>query len=211
MSILGVTDLATYALGTLIIILMPGPNSLFVLTTAGRHGARAGFAAAGGVFCGDLALMLAAVLGVASLMHAHPVAFDAVRYLGAAYLAWLGLRLLLAQARPARDPAACAAAASPGRAFRQALGISLVNVKAILFFMAFFPQFVDPAYSHVALTFVLLGSIVQVFSMAYLSMLILAGSRIARLVAARQGMAGLGRRITGLLFVSFGLRLAIDR
>ncbi|WP_255989845.1 leucine efflux protein LeuE [Chitinolyticbacter albus] len=210
MTLFGITDLATYALGTLIIILMPGPNSLFVLTTAGKHGTRAGFAAAGGVFCGDLALMLAAVLGVASLMHAYPVAFDLVRYLGAGYLAWLGIKLLLARARPTSQQEA-PSAPTPHQAFKQALGISLVNVKAILFFMAFFPQFVDPGYPHVALTFALLGGIVQAFSMAYLSVLILASSQIARRIAARRGLASLGSRTTGLLFVSFGLRLAVDR
>ncbi|WP_246120733.1 leucine efflux protein LeuE [Chitinolyticbacter meiyuanensis] len=211
MTLLGITDLATYALGALIIILMPGPNSLFVLTTAGKHGARAGFAAAGGVFCGDLTLMLAAVLGVASLMHAYPVAFDLVRYLGAAYLAWLGIKLLLACAQTDGNTAVAASAPTPRQAFRQALGVSLVNVKAILFFMAFFPQFVDPGYPHVALTFAALGGIVQLFSMTYLTVLILAGSQIARRITARRGLASLGGRITGLLFVSFGLRLAVDR
>ncbi|KAF0812538.1 Leucine efflux protein [Andreprevotia sp. IGB-42] len=209
MTLFGITDLATYVVGTIVIILMPGPNSLFVLTTAGKRGVRAGFAAAGGVFCGDLALMLAAVLGVASLMHAYPVAFDFVRYAGAAYLSYLGIRLLFTRTQPSAD--ADLRAASPRHAFRQALSISLVNVKAILFFMAFFPQFVDPAYPHVAVTFIALGLIVQVTSMSYLTVLILAGSQIARRLAERRWLASLGAKLTGLLFVSFGLRLATSR
>ncbi|SMC16919.1 leucine efflux protein [Andreprevotia lacus DSM 23236] len=210
MSILGVTDLATYVLGTIVIILTPGPNSMFVLTTASKNGARTGFAAAAGVFCGDLALMLAAALGVASLMQTYPLAFDFVRYAGAAYLGYLGLKLLLSRTGKA-DEAAVAQAAGPQRAFRQALSISLVNVKAILFFMAFFPQFVDPHYPHVVLTFATLGIIVQVTSMAYLTLLILAGSQIVRRLAQRRWLASLGAKLTGLLFVSFGLRLATSR
>ncbi|GAA5785891.1 leucine efflux protein [Chitiniphilus shinanonensis] len=208
MSLLGISDLATYLIGTLVIILTPGPNSLFVLTTASRHGQRAGFAAAGGVFVGDLVLMTAAALGVASLMHAYPVAFDLVRYAGAAYLGWLGLKALLLRKGPA---ATAPQAADPRHAFRQALAISLVNVKAILFCMAFFPQFVDPGYPHVAVTFAALGLIVQVTSMSYLSVLILAGSRIVQRLAQRRWLAGLANKLTGLLFVSFGLRLATSR
>ncbi|TJZ73896.1 leucine efflux protein LeuE [Chitiniphilus eburneus] len=205
---LGISDLATYLIGTVVIVLTPGPNSLCVLSTAGRHGQRRGFAAAGGVFAGDLVLMTAAALGVASLMHAYPVAFDFVRYAGAAYLAWLGLKLLCSRGGAA---APAPQAAGSGHAFRQALGISLVNVKAILFFMAFFPQFVDPGYPHVAVTFVALGLIVQITSMSYLSVLILAGSRIVQRLAQRRWLAGLAARLTGLLFVSFGIRLATSR
>ncbi|WP_245615797.1 leucine efflux protein LeuE [Andreprevotia chitinilytica] len=208
MSILGITDLATYILGTVVIILTPGPNSLFVLSTAGKHGARVGFAAAGGVFFGDLTLMLAAALGVASLMHAYPIAFDVVRYAGAAYLAWLGLKLLFTRGGQTQ---VTAEAGSPQQAFKQAFGISLINVKAILFFMAFFPQFVDPTYPQVALTFGLLGLIVQITSLSYLTLLILAGSQLVKRLAQRRWLATLAAKLTGMLFVSFGLRLATSK
>ncbi|GHD57256.1 leucine efflux protein LeuE [Jeongeupia chitinilytica] len=208
MSILGITDIATYLVGTAVIILMPGPNSLFTLSVAAKRGTRAGFAAAAGVVTGDFVLMLAAALGVASLMKAYPVAFDVVRYAGAAYLGWLGLKLVFGRRRhtDAGQPDVPAQ-----HAYKQALSISLVNVKAILFFMAFFPQFVDPGYPHVGLTFAALGLIVQVASISYLSLLILAGSRIAQRLARRRWIAPLLGRFTGLLFVSFGARLALGR
>ena len=80
---LGVTDLWTYVLGTLAIVLLPGPNSLYVLSTAARHGVRAGYRAAAGVFLGDWVLMTAAALGVASLLRAYPPVFMVVKYAGA--------------------------------------------------------------------------------------------------------------------------------
>ncbi len=207
---LGITDPVTYVAGATAIILMPGPNSLFALSVASRRGVRAGFAAAAGIFTGDLILMLAAALGVASLMHAYPVAFDVVRYAGAAYLAWLGVKLLLDRGnkRAMED----VQADIPARhIYRQAMSISLVNVKAIIFFMAFFPQFVDPSYPHIWLTFGALGITVQILSLSYLSFLILAGANIARKLSGRAWIATVLKKLTGTLFLSFGARLALSR
>ncbi len=203
---LGITDLWTYLLGTVLIVLLPGPNSLFALTMATTRGRKAGFAAAAGIFVGDLILMLAASFGVASLMKANPIAFDVVRYIGAAYLGYMGLRILLISPQ-GNTPIT---AAPVQRSFRSALGISLLNVKAILFFMAFFPQFVNPNYPHVWHTFAALGLIVQLVSMSYLSVLILLGSSLSQRLSAKIWLKKLLNKIVGTLFVSFGLRLALN-
>lgn len=205
----GITDIWAYLLGTVLIILAPGPNSLFALTTAATHGRKAGFAAGAGIVVGDFILMLAAVLGVASLMKTHPVAFDAVRYLGAGYLVWIGIRALLARNTPSTSQPE-PARGNPAHAFRSALGISLINVKAILFFMAFFPQFVDPHYPQVWHSFAALGLIVQLVSISYLTTLILAGSALSRRLAGVSWLKTLLNKLIGTLFVSFGLRLALD-
>ena len=207
---LGVTDPLTYIAGATAIILLPGPNSLFALSVAAKRGVKAGFAAAAGIFTGDLILMLAAALGVASLMRAYPVAFDIVRYAGAAYLAWLGIKLLLARSNKPAETSSLADVPA-GHIYRQAVSISLVNVKAIIFFMAFFPQFVDPSYSHIWLTFGALGITVQILSLSYLSFLIVAGANIARKLSGRAWIATLLRKLTGVLFLSFGARLALSR
>ncbi|WP_028448620.1 leucine efflux protein LeuE [Chitinibacter tainanensis] len=211
----GITDLWAYLLGTVLIILAPGPNSLFALTTAATRGRAAGFAAAGGIVVGDFILMLAAALGVASLMQTHPVAFDAVRYLGAAYLMYMGGKILWSQLRPQSATPSVASdtapvAYRPQQAFKTALGISLVNVKAILFFMAFFPQFVDPHYPQVWHTFTALGLIVQLVSISYLTILILAGTTLAARLGGIRWLKSLLNKLIGTLFVSFGLRLALD-
>src|SRR5690242_12203031 len=155
---LGVTGIWTYVLGTAAIILLPGPNSIFVLTTAARHGVRAGYRAAAGVFLGDWVLMGAAALGVASLLRAYPPVFMVVKYAGAAYLAYVGTMMAVSAFRRRRAPAAATAEdeAPVRRPFRRALVISLLNPKAILFIISFFIQFLDPSYAYPALSFLLL-------------------------------------------------------
>src|SRR6185436_13456665 len=102
-SVLGINDFGTYLIGTIAIVLLPGPNSLYVLSTAARHGVRAGYRAAAGVFVGDWVLMLAAVAGVASLLRAYPPLFLVIKYGGAAYLAYVGITMVVGAWRRRRD------------------------------------------------------------------------------------------------------------
>ncbi|MEO0003182.1 MAG: hypothetical protein RLZZ22_874 [Pseudomonadota bacterium] len=213
----GVTDLATFVLGTIFIVLLPGPNSLYVMALASRHGVATGYRGAAGIFAGDTVLMLLSTAGAASLLRSTPLAFMAVKYIGALYLAWLGLGLVRAAwrqstAAPARDavvtPRDSKLERSPGRPFRTAFLISLMNPKAILFFVSFFIQFVDPGYAHPALSFLLLGLIVQACSALYLSALIFGGARLAERFGRHQGLAAGGMGAMGALFIGFALRLA---
>ncbi|TJY62165.1 leucine efflux protein LeuE [Sinimarinibacterium sp. CAU 1509] len=208
----GVTDITTYVIGVVIIVLLPGPNSMFVLSVAGRGGVAAGYRAACGVFVGDLVLMLAAAAGMASVLQAYPGLFGVFKLAGAAYLAWLGIGLLRsawhswhhgaeAQAIPARP-------LSMTRPFTRALTISLLNPKAILFFVSFFIQFVDRSYAHPALTYAVLGGIVQLASFSYLTALIFAGHRLAAKLRARHRMSAGANGGVGALFLTFSARLA---
>jgi leucine efflux protein len=216
--VFGVTDFWTYVLGTVAIVLLPGPNSLFVVSTAARDGVRAGYRAAAGVFLGDWVLMLCAAAGVASLLRAYPPVFLAVKYGGGIYLGYVGITMVVgawrrrgappdpAEATPVTtDPPASAAVRRP---FRRALVISLLNPKAILFFISFFIQFLDPAYPYPALSFLVLGGVVQVCSAIYLSCLIFGGRYLAAQLRRRRL---LGRALVtgvGAIFVGFGVRLA---
>lgn len=207
----GVTDIATYVIGVVIIVLLPGPNSLYVLSVASRQGVRRGYRAACGVFVGDLVLMVLAAAGMASLLKAFPGLFLLLKYSGAAYLAWLGLAMLLAAWRSWRAPARGVAGLPPASSadpFRRALGISLLNPKAILFFMSFFIQFVDRSYPYPALSFAALGGIAQCASFLYLSILIFTGHRLAAAFRARRRLAASATGGVGALFLSFSARLA---
>ena len=219
--IYGVTDLPTFILGTLFIVLLPGPNSLYVMTVASRHGRAAGYGGAAGIFVGDAVLMTLAATGVASLFQTHPALFLALKYAGAGYLAWLGwgllraarVRWLGATENPPVVPAVATPAgpptrARPGRAFRVALAISLANPKAILFYVSFFIQFVAPGYEHPALSFLILGTVVQVLSMLYLTALILGGHYLAALLRRRQRLSAVATGGVGGLFIGFGVKLA---
>jgi len=211
---LGVTDIWTYVIGTVAIILLPGPNSLYVLSTAARHGVRAGYRAAAGVFLGDWVLMIAAALGVASLLTAYPPLFFVIKYAGAAYLTYLGVMMAVgAIRRVRRRPAATATETAAGETavghpFRRALVVSLLNPKAILFLISFFVQFLDPTYAYPALSFLLLAGILQVCSVLYLSGLIFGGTFLAAQFRQRRRLAAGLTAGVGAVFVGFGLRLA---
>lgn len=243
----GITNIWTYIAGSFLIILLPGPNSLFVLSTAAQRGVRQGYRAAAGVFAGDSVLMFLSAAGVASLLKSTPVLFSIVKYSGAIYLAWIGFGMLrgawrslrasrdgtaaspmteaaqvtetaqatdvaqaseTAQALGAAQVAGPAAPAPVGNPFRKAFTISLLNPKAILFFVAFFVQFVDPSYGAPALSFLILALIVQVFSVTYLSTLIFGGTLLATHFRRRRKLAAGLTSGVGALFLGFGAKLA---
>lgn len=210
----GITDLVTFIVGTIFIILLPGPNSLYVMTVASRWGIAAGYRGACGVFLGDLILMVLAATGVASLFQANPALFVALKYAGAAYLLFLGFGLMRSAFRRWRVLGAeeggetespPADAANP---FRVALLISLINPKAILFYVSFFIQFVSPGYAHPELSFLILGAIVQICSALYLSALIFGGTWLADAFRRRQRLSAGATGGVGGLFVGFGVKLA---
>jgi leucine efflux protein len=217
--VLGITDIWTYLLGTIAIVLLPGPNSLFVLSTAARAGVRAGYRAAAGVFLGDAVLMLLSAAGVASLLRAHPPVFMLIKYAGAAYLGYLGVAMLRGAWRRWRTRADTPRPADPdtpdgtlaagsSRPFRRALMISLLNPKAILFFISFFIQFVDPGYRYPALSFLLLGLTAQVISALYLTLLIFGGTFLATQFRRQRRLAASAATGVGVLFLGFGVKLA---
>ncbi|MFD7707457.1 leucine efflux protein LeuE [Streptomyces sp. NPDC059785] len=214
---LGVIDLPTYLAGLVLIVLLPGPNSLYVLSVAARRGVRAGYTAAAGVFCGDTVLMTLSAAGVASLLQANAVLFGIVKYAGAGYLTWLAVGMLRAARgmwrtrgeRTADAETPAAAAVTDERPYRRALVVSLFNPKAILFFVAFFVQFVDPGYAYPALSFVVLGAFAQVASFLYLTALIFSGTRLAAAFRRRKRLSAGATTAAGALFLGFAVKLTL--
>ena len=136
---LGVTDYGTFVATVLLFLFIPGPGNLALVMSTGKGRIPGGLAATFGVIAGDQVLMWCAVAGLATLLSHYPAAFQAMQWVGAAYLAWLGVLRL--RAKPG---AASPIHIRPRQYFRQAMVITLMNPKAILFYMAFFPLFVDP-------------------------------------------------------------------
>jgi len=216
----GVTDLTTFILGTIFIVLLPGPNSLYVMTASARNGTGAGMRAASGIVVGDTILMLLTATGAASVLYASPTVFTVVKLAGALYLMWLGIGLLRSAAatwRLRRVPLAqhdhntSRKHFSLARPFHTALAISLLNPKAIFFFVSFFVQFVDPTAGSPALAFFILGVIVQMISILYLLALIYGGTRLAKRVASRPWLSASSTTVVGLLFIGFAVRLAVSQ
>lgn len=210
----GVIDLPTYLAGLVLIVLLPGPNSLYVLSVAARRGVRAGYTAAAGVWCGDTVLMTLSAAGVASLLQANAVLFGIVKYAGAGYLTWLAigmLRAAWAMWRTRREKAVeeTPDAGTHERPFRRAFVVSLLNPKAILFFVAFFVQFVDPGYAYPALSFVVLGAFAQAASFLYLTALIFSGTRLASAFRRRKRLSAGATSAAGALFLGFAVKLSL--
>ncbi len=209
----GVVNLWTYVVGTALIILLPGPNSMYVLSTAARRGVRQGYAAACGVFIGDAVIMTLSAAGVASLLRAQPILFDVVKYAGAIYLCYIGYGLIRgAWKRRVESPIDAAdappAAVDERSPFKRALVVSLLNPKAILFFISFFIQFVDKSYPYPWLSFLVLGAIAELFSFLYLTTLIFGGSYLAGQFRQRRKLArGLTTGVAAI-FIGFAVKLA---
>ena len=221
MNFYGVTDLWTYVIGAFGIILLPGPNSLYVLSVATARGVRAGFQGAYGVFVGDTILLLCTALGAAGVLRTYPAMFMVVKYVGAAYLAWVGLNLLRGAVAGLRaqpevpgpkridvNIASDTSATHLQRPFRRALVISLLNPKAILFLLSFFVQFIDTSYAHPEVPFLILSAILMTFSALYLSVLIVTGARLAQGFAQRKRLSAGLSSLVGGLFLWFGAKLA---
>lgn len=226
---LGVTDLPTYLAGLALIVLLPGPNSLYVLSVAARRGVRTGYSAAAGVWTGDAILMTLSALGAASLLQTTPLLFAVVKYAGAAYLTWMAIGMLRAAVslwrerhrRTAGLAETVDAAETPGagtsgatapveKPYRRALVVSLINPKAILFLISFFVQFVDPSYAYPALSFLVLGTLLQLASFAYLSVLIFGGTRLAAAFRRRKRLSAGATSAAGVLFLGFAAKLSFS-
>jgi threonine/homoserine/homoserine lactone efflux protein len=203
---LGVSDYGAFVAAVLIFLLIPGPGNLALITSTGKGGIRGGLAATLGVILGDQVLMWLAVAGVAALLGAYPAAFYAVQWLGAAYLAWLGARMLFAKAG-----AAPVLRIAPRRYLRQAFMITLLNPKAIVFYMAFFPLFVDPARHQGLTTFAFMAASIAALTFAYGLTAVLLAHFLAERMRANPLISRLLQKLAGMALIGFGLRLALGR
>jgi threonine/homoserine/homoserine lactone efflux protein len=199
---LGISDFGAFCLAILVFLALPGPGTFALLNSTGKGGFRAGAAATLGVILGDQVLLWLAVGGVAALLAAYPVAFRAVQIAGASYLAWIGLRLALSKpgdASPIRI--------EPRHYARQAFLITLLNPKAIVFYMAFFPLFIDPVTHRGLPTFAAMALTIAVITAVYCLTLCAFADRIAGKVRAHRRLSNWLSRLAGVFLIGFGLRL----
>ena len=200
----GIADYGAFCAAVLLFLALPGPGTLALLDATGRGGRRAGAAATAGLIAGDQVLLWLAAAGVAALLAAHPALFRGVQWLGAAYLAWIGLRLLLA--RPGQ---AGPVTIRPGHHARQAFLITLLNPKAIVFYMAFFPLFIDPAQHRGLATFAAMALTIMLITAAWCLGLVALADAVRERVARHRRLAQVLQRLAGLALVGFGVRLGI--
>ena len=202
----GIADYGSFVLAILVFLLIPGPGNLALITSTGKGGITGGLAATLGVIVGDQFLLWLAVAGVAALLAAYPAAFHAVQWVGAGYLAWLGGKMLLA-----RPGAAPVLQIKPHHYLRQALMITLFNPKAIVFYMAFFPLFVDPAQHQGLTTFAFMAMTIAALTFAYGLTVVLLTHFLAARLRANPLISRVLEKLAGLFLIAFGLKLALAR
>jgi threonine/homoserine/homoserine lactone efflux protein len=202
----GVPDYWAFVAAVIVFLAIPGVGNLAIITSTTKGRVVGGLAATLGVIAGDQVLMWLAVVGVAAVLAATPAAFRAVQWLGAAYLAWLGLRMLLA--RPGDAPVLTIRA---GQYFRQAFTITLLNPKAIVFYMAFFPLFVDPARPAGIATFAAMAATIAALTFLYGAIVTLLAHRLAERIRADPRIGRLFGRAAGVFMIGFGIKLALSR
>ena len=203
---LGIADYGAFVLAVIVFLAIPGPGNLALVSSTGKGGVRGGVAAALGIVAGDQMLMWLAVAGVAAVLIASPGLFHAVQWLGAAYLAWLGILMLKAKAGDAP-----VINIQPRHYFRQALTITLLNPKAIVFYMAFFPLFVDPEQHRGLLTFGVMALTIAVLGCAYGLMVVFLTHRLKQRLQSHPTVGLWLNRLAGVFLLGFGLRLALSR
>ena len=202
----GISDYGAFCAAVLLFLALPGPGTFALLTSTGKGGFRAGAAATLGVIVGDQVLLWLAVAGVAALLTAWPPAFRAVQWLGAVYLAWLGAKMLLAKAGDAP-----VLNIQPHHYFRQALLITLLNPKAIVFYMAFFPLFVDPLRHQGVVTFGAMAVTIALLTLAYGLIVVALTHFLAERMRANPIVSSVLQKLAGVFLIGFGIKLALSK
>ncbi|AWB24784.1 LysE family translocator [Methylobacterium currus] len=206
------TSLALFTAAALVLAVTPGPGLFYVAARSLAGGRADGVASSLGTGLGGMVHVLAGGLGVSALVLASAELFAVLKLAGAAYLVWIGIRTLRAARRNAQEPVpAGAPPAGPGGAFREGVLVEALNPKTAAFFLAFLPQFVDPAAGSVALQFVVLGSVsVALNTLADLAVAVAAG-RLRAGAASRPGLVRRLRETSGAAMIALGLGLALVR
>ena len=202
----GIADYGAFVVAIVVFLAIPGPGNLALITSTGKGGVRGGLAATMGVIAGDQVLMWAAVAGVAALLAATPTLFSAVQWIGAGYLAWLGWKMLTA--KPGDAPVLNI---RPRQYFQQAAAITLLNPKAIVFYMAFFPLFVDPAHHQGLVTFGAMAATIAALTFAYGLGMTLIVHFLAERLRANPRIGRTLEKIAGVFLIGFGVKLALSK
>ena len=205
-SFVGVADYGAFVVAIIVFLLIPGPGNLALITSTSKGGIPGGLGATFGVIAGDQVLLWAAVAGVSAVMVAYPTAFHLVQWVGAVYLAWLGLKMLLAKAGDAPI-----LQIKPRHYFRQTLFITLLNPKAIVFYMAFFPLFVDPARHQGLKTFAVMAATIAALTFLYGLTSVLITYFLAERIRANPKISGFLNKAAGVFLIGFGIKLAVSK
>ena len=202
----GIRDYWAFVVAVVVFLAIPGPGNLAIITSTSKGRILGGLAATFGVIAGDQILMWLAVAGVAALLAAHPSVFAVVQYAGAAYLTYLGVKMILA--KPGDAPILKMEAR---QYFKQSVMITLLNPKAIVFYMAFFPLFVDPAKHQGLLTFAVMAATIAFLTFLYCFSVTLITHFAAERMRSNPRVTSWLNKIAGTMLIAFGVKLAVGK
>jgi threonine/homoserine/homoserine lactone efflux protein len=202
----GISDYGAFVAAFVLLLFLPGPGNLALITSTSQGGIRGGFASVLGLLLGDQILLWLTVAGVAALLQSYPHLFMAMQWVGAAYLAWLGAKMVMA--KPGEGPAI---KITPGKYFKETMLITLLNPKAIMFYFAFFPQFIDPQQHQGMTTFVFMALTIAVLGFLYCFGVVLITHTMAERIRANPKMSALLQKLAGVCLIGFGLKLAVGK
>ena len=202
------TTLLLFATAALALIVIPGPNLIYITARSVAEGRRAGIASALGVEAGTLVHVVAAAFGLSALIASSATAFSALKYAGAAYLVYLGVRTLLARDEPAAE-APDAAPVTLRRAFAEGALVNVLNPKVALFFLAFLPQFIDPDRGAMAVQVLVLGTVLLLLGTALDLVYALAASWLGARLARKPSAQRRQRRVSGGIYLALGAAAAL--
>ncbi|WP_266159167.1 LysE family translocator [Dyella silvatica] len=209
MDLLGIQHFDAFLLACIALVLTPGLDTFYVLTRSGREGRVVGMGAVLGINAGCLVHTMAAVFGISAILMTSAWAFTVLKYLGAAYLIWVGLRMLMT--RQAVRESTVTRGRGLAAAFRQGMLTNLLNPKVALFYLAFLPQFVDRHAAHPQLGLLVLGLSFIGIGLIWSTVLALTGSHIHSLLQRRPRIGLWMDRVCGGVLLGFGVRLALQR
>jgi threonine/homoserine/homoserine lactone efflux protein len=212
LSQLGIHDLPLFVVSGLLLNVMPGPDSLLIMTRSATQGWRAGSAAALGIGTGTFVHIVAAALGLSAILATSAAAFTAVKLVGAAYILYLAAGMLFSRRGSADDAPLPALAPLPyGRIYAQGILTNVLNPKVALFFLAFVPQFIDAHAPHKALAFVVLGAVFNLNGMLWCNGLAIFTAKVSARIKPNPAVTQWLNRATGGLFVWLGVKLALAK
>jgi threonine/homoserine/homoserine lactone efflux protein len=196
------SQLALFVGAALLLLVVPGPSVLYIVTQSVSHGRRAGIVSVAGITTGTLVHILAATVGLSALLASSALAFDVVKYVGAAYLILVGLRRLAGLERPEEPDAG--RPRDLGRLYRQGIVVNTLNPKTALFFLAFLPQFVDPARGAAWLQILLLGLLFATLGFLSDAVWALAAGTLGERLRRNRRFPLVRRYVSGSVFVGLG-------
>lgn len=205
----GVINFWTYFLGAILIVLVPGPETMFVIKTSITSGVKRGFAAIFSILLSDVILVLLAWCGLAAVISSTPALFNAIKYAGAAYLFYLGIQTLRGIFKKATvSDVERKVSDDTGGIIGRGMLVTLLNPKTLLFYISFFAQFINVQAEHSWMAFIILAGVMFAITLLYFGFLVFCGSYLLSRLKGNRRLSAIGNALVGIFFIGFAARLA---